>query len=75
MSEYLKRSKLVFYYHKILICLGFFIGSGALPGKMIELGLMKISLRNVFFLFLAPADSSNPVGPNPNHFPNPAGQS
>ena len=39
-------------------------GSGALSGLMLDLGLLKMS-----FLFRAP------VGPYPNPFPNPAGQS
>ncbi len=38
-------------------------GSGALPGSMLDLRLLKISL-GIFFLALA--GSSNPAGPCPN---------
>ncbi len=37
-------------------------GSGALPSVMLDLGLLKISLRGIIFLFLATAGSSNPAG-------------
>ncbi len=47
--------------------MGTFFGSGALPDKMLYLGLLKISQDIFFFLFLVPA------GPNPNSLPNPAG--
>ena len=43
-------------------------GSGALPGLMLDLGLLKIIRGGVFFAFLA-------TGPYPDHFPNPSGQS
>ena len=43
--------------------------SGALPDKMLELGLLKISWGECFFLFIAPA------GPYHNPFTNHAGQS
>ena len=49
-------------------------GSGALPGLMLDLGLLKL-IRECFFLFLAPARGSNTVLPYPYLFPNPAGQS
>ena len=49
------------------------LGSGALPGKKLDLGLLKISLC-VFFPFLASVGGFNPTGPYPNLFPNPAGQ-
>ncbi len=49
------------------------MGSGALPDLMVDLGSFKISLGGV--LIPAPAGCSNPAGPYPNHFPNPAGQS
>ena len=42
-------------------------GSGALSGLMMDLGLLKISLGGVFFLFLDPAE------PYPNPIRNPAG--
>ena len=35
------------------------LDSGALSGLMLDLGLLKISLGGVFFLFLAPA--GNPI--------------
>ncbi len=40
--------------------------SGALPGSILDLRLMKLILGD-FFLFLAIARQSNPVGPYPNH--------
>ena len=43
-------------------------GSGALPVKMLDLGLLKIS----FFPFQAPAGNSKPVRPYPNFFSNPS---
>ncbi len=49
-------------------------GSGVLPGLMLNLGLLKISLWSIFFQFLVTAGGSNPAEPYPNHFPNPAGQ-
>ncbi len=36
------------------------IGSGALPGLMLDLGLLKINVLDIFFKFLAP------TGHNPN---------
>ena len=42
---------------------------GALTGKLLELGLLKISWGECFFLFIAPA------GPYHNPFTNHAGQS
>ncbi len=49
--------------------------SGSLPCLMLDLGLLKISLGGVFFLFIDPADGSNHVGHYPYPFPNPSGQS
>ncbi len=49
------------------------IGSGALPDLMLDLGILKIILVGVFFLF--PIWGSNSAGPYPHPFPNPAGQS
>ncbi len=46
-----------------------YLGSGALPGRILDLGLSKISWV-VIFLFLAPAG-----GFTPNPFPNHAGLS
>ena len=46
-------------------------GSGALLGKMLDLGL----LEGYFYLFPARAVGSNPVGPYPNPFHNPVGLS
>ena len=37
------------------------IGSGALPGLMLDIGLLKI-IGEVFFIFLASAGGSNPAG-------------
>ena len=51
------------------------MGSGALPGLMLDLGLLKVSLGGGFFLFLAPAGGSILAGPYPHPYPNPAGQS
>ena len=48
------------------------VGSGALNGKILDLGLLKISL-GIFFLFLDPARGFKPAVPDPNTFPNPAG--
>ncbi len=33
--------------------------AGALPGLMLDLGILKISLWGVFFIFLAPAEALN----------------
>ncbi len=43
-------------------------GSGALSGKLLDLGLLKIGW-GIVFQFLAPAGKSNHPGPNPNPFP------
>ena len=52
------------------------LGSGALNCKMLDLGLLKISLGDdFFFIFLAPAGSSNTAKCYPSPFLNPAGQS
>ena len=40
-----------------------YFGTGAPNGKMLDVGLLKISLGGVYILFLAPAVSSNPAGP------------
>ena len=42
------------------------VGSGALPSKMLDLGLVEISWGCVLFLFIAPAEFYH------NSFPNPA---
>ncbi len=47
------------------------IGLCALPGLMLEQGLLKIIWGSVF---IAPVGGSNPEGPYPNPFPKPAGQ-
>ena len=52
-----------------MIAQGKIVGSAALNGKMLDLGLLKISLGGVF------VGGSNPVGHCPNPVPNPAGQS
>ncbi len=49
------------------------MGSGALPGSMLDLRLLKLILRE-FFLFLALAGRSNPTVPYLNPFPNPVGK-
>ena len=49
-------------------------GSGALPGKMLDLGLLKISWEGVFLAF-PPVGGFNPARPYHNPFPKPAGQS
>ena len=49
-------------------------GSGALPGLMLDIGLLKIIFGD-FFLFSDPAGGSNSTGPYHNPFPNPAVQS
>ena len=38
-------------------------GSGSLPGLMLDLGLLKIIWGELFFLFIVPAEGSNPAGP------------
>ena len=38
-------------------------GSGALPGFMLDLGLLKIICEEFSFLFLVPVGSTNPAGP------------
>ena len=50
------------------------IGSSALSGLMLDLGLLKIIWGGVF-PFLAPMGTPNPAGPYTDPFPNPAGQS
>ena len=52
-----------------------YLGSGALPGLMLDLESLKIIWRGVFFPFLAPAEGSNPAGSYYNPLPYPAGQS
>ena len=42
------------------------IGSGALPGLMLDIGLLKITL--VFFPISSPFGGSNPADPYPIHF-------
>ncbi len=37
------------------------LGSGALPSKMLDLGLLKKKFEGNLFLFLAPSGSSKPV--------------
>ncbi len=49
-------------------------GSCALPGLMLDLGLLKW-FEGVFFLFLTPAGSSNPAEPYPYSLYSPEGQS
>ena len=53
----------------------FWMSEGALNCKMPDLGLLKISLDGVFFLFLAPAGSFNPSRPHTYPFPKPVGKS
>ncbi len=49
-------------------------GLAALNGKILDLGLSKISFRGIF-LFLPTPGSSNLAGPYPNPVSNLAGQS
>ena len=49
--------------------------SGALNVKIMDLGLLNISLVDVFFLFLAPAGGSEPAGPLSDLFLDPVEQS
>ncbi len=51
----------------------FILGSGELNGKMVDLGLLKTSVRDAF-LISSTCGFSNPVGPYPNPFPTPAQQ-